>query len=223
MRYGFAHRGGSHGPENAIATFADAVALGARGVETDAWLTQDGIVVLDHDGVAGRSGRQPISEIRRGELPAHMATLTDLYQTLGGELDLAIDVKSAAIAEAVLAVAKRHDAAGRLWLFAPSPADLADLDSGQRAVTVRGNVMRSSQRATALERARDAGIEAINARWMWWNRALVAEVHEMGMLAFGYDAQRRASLDRSLAIGIDGVFSDHVERMVAAIAAASAG
>lgn len=219
MRYGFAHRGGSHGPDNAIETFVAAVALGARGLETDAWVSQDGIVVLDHDGVAGRSGHEPISQIRRGELPAHIATLTDLYQAVGSELELAVDIESASIGEAVLAVAQRHGAAHRLWLVAGEPSDLAGLEGVHRVVTVRGNVMRSRQRSDALARARDAGAEAINARWMWWNHALVAEVHELGMLGFGYDAQRHASLNRSLAIGLDGVFSDHVESMVAAIAA----
>jgi glycerophosphoryl diester phosphodiesterase len=218
VRYGFAHRGGSHGPDNAIATFAEAVALGAQGLETDAWVSQDGIVVLDHDGLAGRTGREPIADIRRGELPAHISTLTDLYQTVGAGFDLAIDVKSKAIAEAVLAVAQRHGAANRLWLAAPQPSDLAGLDGVKRIVTIRGNVMRSGERSEAVARARDAGIDVVNARWMWWNQAIVAEVHGHGMLAFGYDAQRRRSLDRSLAIGLDGVFSDHVERMVAALA-----
>jgi glycerophosphoryl diester phosphodiesterase len=221
VRYGFAHRGGSHGPDNAIATFAEAVALGAQGLETDAWVSQDGIVVLDHDGVAGRTGREPIADIRRGELPAHIATLTDLYQNVGPDFELAIDVKSAAIADAVLTVARRHGAAERLWLVTPQPSDLADIDGAHGVVTVRGNVMRSSQRLAALAAAHDGGIAAINARWMWWNRAMIDEVHELGMLAFGYDAQRRSSLDRSLALGLDGVFSDNVERMVAAIAAAN--
>jgi glycerophosphoryl diester phosphodiesterase len=222
MRYGFAHRGGGHGPENAISTFTEAVALGARGLETDAWVSQDGIVVLDHDGVAGRTGREPIADIRRGDLPAHIATLTDLYQNVGPDFELAIDVKSGAIADAVLAVAQRHGAAEHLWLVAPQPSDLADLDGAHGVVTIRGNVMRSGQRVAALAAARDGGIAAINARWMWWSQAIVAEVHELGMLAFGYDAQRRSSLDRALALGLDGVFSDNVERMVAAITAANA-
>ena len=41
--------------------------------------------------------------------------------------------------------------------------------------------------------ARETGVEAINARWMWWDRSIVNEVHALGMLAFGYDAQRRFS------------------------------
>jgi glycerophosphoryl diester phosphodiesterase len=203
MKYGFAHRGGAHGPDNAIVTFADALARGATGLETDAWLSLDGNVVLDHDGVAGPPGRQLIAEVRRDQLPTHMATLDELYERCGTDFALAIDVKTAPVAAATVAAAERHGATANLWIVAPA--------------TVRGNVLRSPRRATVLELAREAGVEAINARWMWWNRSFVREVHALGMLAFGYDAQRAISLDRCVAIGLDGVFSDHVDRMLAAL------
>jgi glycerophosphoryl diester phosphodiesterase len=48
----FAHRGGT-GPhrENTLDAFVNATRLGATAIETDVWLTNDGIPVLDHDGV----------------------------------------------------------------------------------------------------------------------------------------------------------------------------
>ncbi|MGA1075335.1 MAG: glycerophosphodiester phosphodiesterase, partial [Ilumatobacteraceae bacterium] len=47
----FAHRGArAHAPENTIEAFQLALRLGATGLESDAWLTADGVVVLDHDG-----------------------------------------------------------------------------------------------------------------------------------------------------------------------------
>jgi glycerophosphoryl diester phosphodiesterase len=220
VRRGFAHRGGALGPDNTLATFTAALAQGARGLETDAWLSSDGAVVLDHDGVAGGGGRQPIAQIRRDELPAHMPTLDELYDTCGTDFELAVDVKTAAVAEAVVAVAQRYTVAERVWVVAPQPSHLESLDGAHRAVTLRGNVIRSGRRRAALALARATGVEAINARWMWWTRSLVDEVHALGLLAFGYDAQQNASLRRAMSIGLDGVFSDHVDRMVAAIAAA---
>src|ERR1700730_11077552 len=46
----FAHRGARllH-PENTIPAFRGALEAGARGLETDAWLSSDGEVVLTHD------------------------------------------------------------------------------------------------------------------------------------------------------------------------------
>jgi glycerophosphoryl diester phosphodiesterase len=219
MRYGFAHRGGAHGPDNALATFADALARGATGLETDAWISLDGVVVLDHDGVAGPPGRQPIAEVGRHELPAHMATLEELYEACGSDFELAIDVKTQVVASGIVATAQARGDVNRLWLVAPEAAHLAELDLGgaHRAVTIRGNVLRSRRRRTVLGHAHETGVEAINARWIWWNRDIVAEVHASGMLAFGYDAQRSGSLNRCVRIGLDGVFSDHVDRLVTAL------
>ncbi len=54
---GFAHRGArSERPENTLEAFRRALELGATGLESDAWITADGEVVLDHDGVPGRPG-----------------------------------------------------------------------------------------------------------------------------------------------------------------------
>src|SRR4029079_3570744 len=64
----FGHRGArAHAPENTLAGFELALKLGATGLESDVWVTADGIPVLDHDGVVRKSlGRtRPIGELRR--------------------------------------------------------------------------------------------------------------------------------------------------------------
>src|SRR3954462_13855648 len=93
----FAHRGArAHAPENTLESFALALRLGATGLESDVWLTADGIPVLDHDGV-GKSAlrRRPISEFERGALPPHIPTLEELYATCGTAYELSLDVKDA--------------------------------------------------------------------------------------------------------------------------------
>ena len=56
---GFAHRGAkANAPENTIEAFELAVRLGATGIESDVWMTSDGVAVLDHDGVVGRRPRR---------------------------------------------------------------------------------------------------------------------------------------------------------------------
>ena len=47
----FAHRGASaHAQANTLEAFRLGLRLGATGLESDVWLTADGIPVLDHDG-----------------------------------------------------------------------------------------------------------------------------------------------------------------------------
>jgi hypothetical protein len=96
---------------------------------------------------------------------------------------------------------------------------VAGLGDAHLVVTLRGTVIRTPRRLTALIEARKAGVEAINARSRWWSRRIVEEVHVHGMLAFGYDAQSRSALERAITIGLDGVFSDHVDLMIDALAA----
>ncbi len=220
---GFAHRGGrAHGGDNRIETFVEALSRGANGLETDAWVTSDGAVVLDHDGVL-RTGtrRTPIPQVRRDRLPAHVPTLEELYAACGTDFDLAVDIKSADAIEPVVAVASAHGAAERLWLFAHRGVDFDELDGVHPAMTLHGRNMVGSGRRGRLQAAQAAGIQAINARWMWWRRDIVAEVHDLGMKAFGYDAQRSSSIRRCVILGLDGVFSDHVDRLVAELSASA--
>src|SRR4051812_49965538 len=90
---GFAHRGArAHAPENTLESFRTALAMGATGLESDVWLSADGVAVLDHDGVVkGTVRRRPISGVDRSRLPAHVPTLADLYAECGTDFELSLD------------------------------------------------------------------------------------------------------------------------------------
>lgn len=220
-RYAFAHRGGrGHGRDNTLETFTEALARGATGLETDAWLTADGVVVLDHDGVhrAARRRHVPISRIRRTDLPGHIASLDELYATCGVDFDLAIDVRLPEVAAAVLGVARSHSAAGRLWLVGGTPALLAGWQELEHDGHFAMSIGLVDRRGHIIEAARQAGADALNMRWPWWSQGWVRRVHDAGLSAFAYDAQSAGALSRCARLGVDGVFSDHVDRMQKAIA-----
>src|SRR4051812_31731822 len=92
---GFAHRGAkAHAPENTLEAFRLGLRLGATGLESDAWLTEDGAVVLDHDGVVrGGVRKRRIADVPRSGLPAHVPTLEELYAECGTTFELSLDVK----------------------------------------------------------------------------------------------------------------------------------
>ena len=120
----FAHRGGrAHASENTMAAFELGLRLGATGLESDAWLTADGVVVLDHNGRV-RSGmrRRAIARCARAELPDHIPTLADLYATCGSAFHLSLDVKDKDAFDAIVAVARAaaSDGLSRLWLCHPN-------------------------------------------------------------------------------------------------------
>lgn len=114
----FAHRGASSECRgNTMAAFVRALELGAQGLESDAWITADGEVVLDHDGVRRRRlKRQSIASLPRRELPRHIPSLRQLYDECGTDFELSIDVKDPAAAEPAVALAGEAGAIDRLWL-----------------------------------------------------------------------------------------------------------
>jgi glycerophosphoryl diester phosphodiesterase len=227
---GFAHRGArAHAPENTLEAFTLAVRLGATGLESDVWLTSDGVAVLDHDGVL-RNGirRRPIGDVPRSGLPAHIPTLAELYDAVGTELPLSLDVKDHAAAEAIVAVAKEAGglAVPNLHLCTPSfdeavswralHDDIKVVDS-TRVRKIREGVER---RVAAMA---NAGVDVLNLHLDDWTGGLTTLVHRFGRLAFGWDAQYRRQLDALIATGVDAVYSDHVDRMMDAIAGRPAG
>jgi glycerophosphoryl diester phosphodiesterase len=62
------------------------------------------------------------------------------------------------------------------------------------------------------------GIDAVNLHQSDWSGGLVALWHRFDRIALGWDAQHPRILDNLLAMGIDGVYCDHVRRMVDALA-----
>jgi glycerophosphoryl diester phosphodiesterase len=221
---GFAHRGArAHAQENTLDAFRLALRLGATGLESDVWLTSDGVPVLDHDGVV-RAGlrRHPIAALRRDQLPAHIPTLADLYAACGCDYHLSLDVKDAAAAPRVIGLAGDvgRGAVGRLWLCHPdweqaaawrSLSDEVKLVDSTRLRRIREGPER---RAATLA---DVGVDAINMHATDWTGGLTTLFHRFERLAFAWDAQFDRVLQSLLEMGCDAVYSDHVDRMVDAL------
>ena len=221
----FGHRGArAHAPENTLAGFELALKLGATGLESDIWVTADGVPVLDHDGVVRRSfGRtRPISEVRRADLPLHIPSLAELIECCGTQYQLSLDLKDAAAGQAVIdVVAESAPAmAERIWLCAPRWVSLLPLRGrGVRLVdsTRLANIKEGPERRAATLRAE--GIDAINLHHSDWNGGMVALFHRFERVAFGWDMQEPHILQAAFRMGLDGVYSDWVDRMIEAYAA----
>ena len=65
---------------------------------------------------------------------------------------------------------------------------------------------------------RTVGIDAVNLHHSDWSGGLIALFHRFERFALGWDLQLPRILGEALDAGIDGVFSDHVDRMMTAIA-----
>lgn len=223
----FGHRGARlDESENTLPSFRRALDLGASGLETDAWLAADAEVVLAHDASVRRGLRRmriestPASRLAELDVPR----LSELYRTCGADYDLSIDVKVDAAALPIIdvAAATGDGAVERLWLCSPHLGLLRAL-RGQGASCRL--VHSTSKRALgpSLERhaadLADAGVDVMNLHHTEWTKGVVALFHRFGVRAFAWDVQEVRHLRGVLAMGVDGIYSDHVARMVATVAA----
>jgi glycerophosphoryl diester phosphodiesterase len=220
---GFAHRGArAHVKENTLEAFTLALRLGATGLETDTWLTADGEVVLDHDGIVrGRARKRPVSALRRSELPSYIPTLTELFERCGTDYHLAIDIKDPRTGPPIISIVREAapDLMPRLWLchdwavvatLRTLDADVKLVDSTRLARVREG----AERRADTLARE---GINAINMHHSDWTGGLTTLFHRFGRYTLAWDLQHEDLLRNVLRMGIDGVFSDWTDRMVDAI------
>jgi glycerophosphoryl diester phosphodiesterase len=147
--------------------------------------------------------------------------LAELYSELGTDYELSIDVKDDAVVEPMLAVARAAgaDAVPRLWICAPEVGLLGALRGGTDARLVHSE--RRDHIHTPLERhayeLSGLGIDAMNMHHSDWTAGLVALFHRFGVLAFAWDVQEVRHLRAVLKMGIDGLYCDRPDRMVATV------
>ncbi len=216
---GFAHRGAgrSRKEHNTLAAFERALALGARGLESDIALTRDGVPILAHPRLFERGPRP--SSLRRDELPNHILSLHELYQQCGNDFDLALDMAQPAAAEDVVRIAQQHGAADRLWLTYWHLSSLATWrQRWPKAHLVYPTLpLRPGGAIRLLNRLAEQQVTALNIHHRFCTARLVAQAHSRGLLIFAWGVRTREPLARLMAHGIDGLFCDDVQGMVEAL------
>lgn len=223
---GFAHRGArAHAQENTIEAFVLGLRLGATGLESDVWLTRDGVPVLDHDGVVRQGVRKrSINTVNRDDLPRHIPSLADLLVQCGTSYHLSLDLKDAECGAAVIDEVRRTDPAmlPRLWLCHPDwrvGAALRQQSSAVKLVdsTRLSRIKEGPERRAAL--LAENGIDCINMHHSDWSGGLTTLFHRFDRYVLAWDLQQPTALTKLIRMGVDGVFSDWTDRMMEAIAA----
>lgn len=203
--------------------------MGATGLESDVWVTRDGVAVLDHDGLASRLRRKPISSVNRSDLPSHIPTVREFYAMCGTDFEVSLDIKDADAAEATvealdaIAVDLDTDVRSRMWFCHPEFEQVVAWRERWPDINMvhstRLDRLRHGPERHGAELA-EAGISCINMRQPDWTGGLVTLFHRFNIHCFAWDVQLDRTLAEVLDMGVDGLYSDHVDRMMAAHAAA---
>jgi glycerophosphoryl diester phosphodiesterase len=225
--WAFAHRGGLDGgfAPNSIAAFADALARGGQ-VATDVRLAADGVPVLIHDRISFVKGIPVVADWYPSSWLARLGVprLADLYDELGHDFEISMDLKVVDAWPATLEVARKAGAVDRLWLVHDRIAVLDQV----RAADADVRLMHEARPAD-LEKAGIAlvdhpailakhRIDAQNTRAAAWTPAMLERAHAEGVFAFGSLVQTPDEQRTAAAKGLDGLYSDHLAGLLAAIA-----
>jgi glycerophosphoryl diester phosphodiesterase len=222
-----AHRGASaYHPENTVPAYELAVAQAADMIEVDLHRTKDGAVVIAHDaeleriGGHGEIGDATLADVRRLDAGggARVPTLDELLDGFGSRIALNLELKQggrgayAGLPAAALA-GVRARGLGPSTLFSsfydPVLDELRRLDAEARIALLL------SRRAPHdwVARAHRLGAEAVNPELPLVDAAFVERAHGEGLAVYVFTVDPREEMERLLALGVDGLFTNVPDRM----------
>jgi len=209
----------AHSAENTLESFELALRLGATGLETDVWLTKDGQVVCDHDGVVKKLLRRiPIKNFNRNELESSIPSLEELFGRCGTGVKYSIDVCDESSIDRIHELVSQGgtDFVNRVFLCNPNISLLCQWHEKYPNLQLV-NSIRLSKISEGPERRcanlAKHGIVALNMHHTDWNGGLVALAHRFGVAAFSWDIQHVELICDAFRMGVDAVFSDWTDRM----------
>ncbi|MCU0621378.1 MAG: glycerophosphodiester phosphodiesterase [Gemmatimonadales bacterium] len=218
--HSIAHRGASAQElENSRAAFRRARQLGADGVELDVHATRDGAIVVHHDASIPGMGR--IADLTLARVQGHHLANGETIPLLGEVLPLLrglevwVEVKG--LEEYFDAILLRTLAEG------PEPDRYAvhSFDHrlvrrlGQREPRLRRGVLLVARLIDPLQVMDAAGASVLWQGVEFVDRALVETLHAAGRRLIAWTANEEADIGRLMALGADGICTDHPDRVLA--------
>ena len=217
----FAHRGGSKiGPENTIPAFDRGLAAGADGLELDVHLSRDGLVVVHHDRVLGRTNRGAgrVREKTAEELAAFdVPTLAAVLQRYAGaRIIIELKEPGADLARAVVEEVRYAQAAGRVCLGSFSARALRAarmLDAGLATSAGKTEVRLALYRSRVGLSPGRVPYHALQVPELSRTTRIVSPrfvrlAHKAGLVVQVWTVDEPEDIRRLLEWGVDGIISD---------------
>jgi len=199
------HRGAkAHAPENTIASFDKAIALGCDEIETDVWLMDDAKLVIGHDGPASSDG---------------LLTLDDVLDHCKGKLGVNVEMKCASsdaqAHETGLRVAARLAERKDPDVYVSSFWYEALAGAREAAPEVRRAFVYGAapDMVALLTQARAIELWGLHPERYYVTPARVSATHAAGLVMNVWTVNDPAEIARLASWGVDGIMSDYPERV----------
>jgi glycerophosphoryl diester phosphodiesterase len=226
-----AHRGASAvAPQNTLAAFERAAALGADGVELDVRLSSDAVPVVIHDATvdattdgSGRVAAMTLARLKRLDAGAwfdpafageRIPTLEEVLEAFGDRLLLNIELKSAglrddALERAVAALIKQHDVSERVLVSCFNPLALRRIK--QLAPHLPVGLLTAAETSFALRRRWSASIaphEARHPEHTIVDADYIVWARQHGYRVVTWTVDEPDEMRRLIDLGVDGIITN---------------
>ncbi|HET7699647.1 MAG TPA: glycerophosphodiester phosphodiesterase [Candidatus Limnocylindria bacterium] len=199
------HRGAkAHAPENTIASFQKALDLGCDEIETDVWLMDGDALVISHDRPASVAG---------------LLTLDDVLDFCRGRMAVNVELKcgqsdaQAAVSGERVARHLRRRADADVYVSSFWYPALAAARAAAPAVR-RAFVFGAAPDMDALlMQARALELWALHPEHWYVTPERVAAAHAAGLVMNAWTVNDPAEIATLAGWGVDGIMSDHPERV----------
>jgi glycerophosphoryl diester phosphodiesterase len=238
------HRGASAvAPENTMAAFREALAVGADGIEFDVRLTRDGVPVVIHDSTLRRTGGLPdrvadltwaeISKVDVGswfdesfanETVPSLAELFTLFQSNNSTLYLEMKCDSPSeqrpLAEACVRAIEEHSLKERVIVECfqlPALKILKQIDPDIKTVALFEPAFTNPSVLSdqrLINQATDVGAVALALHYRLARESLVQKAKAAGLHVAIWTVDDPAWLERARAIGIDALITNNPAAML---------
>ena len=235
----FAHRGGAaEAAENTYASFAHAISLGYRYLETDVHASADGVVVVCHDPTLERTTDRPglIREMAWREVAAArvdgnqpLPRLDELLATWP-DARFNIDAKHPSVVAPLAQILRRPGMLERVCVTAFSdgritavrrllaPDVCTTLGPGAiAALRVASLLPAAAVPARTWAPAAAAQIPLAFRGVPVADRRFVAAAHRGGLAVHAWTIDDEVTMDALLDLGVDGIMTDHPSRLKAVL------
>ena len=240
-----AHRGASSTrPENTLASFEEALRLGARIVELDVRLTRDGVAVVMHDATVDRTtdGTGAVHELASSEIaalnagatrePEKVPTLVEVLDLVSGRGAVALEIKNLPgepgfEPEGERAVEATHVELGRsafegtVLVVSFNPASIGASKAIAPTVPTGFLTTEPVPPREALAYAAATGHDMVlpgTRSLIPLGEAFVEEAHALGILVGTWTADEPGEVGMLLDRGVDAVASNDVAMALAVLA-----
>jgi glycerophosphoryl diester phosphodiesterase len=230
------HRGASgHAPENTLAAFKKAVAMGATFIETDLQLSRDARFVAIHDDTVDRTtngqGRvhdQTLAVLRRLDAGSWFGSeyVGERIPTLEEVLEFSkkhdvvfyLELKPSGSwggEHALIGALRDSGEVARVVVISFDPSILANLRKIEP--TLMTGVLYDGQLADPLQSAAESGARQIVVRGDLVTPAMIEHARQKDLQVVCWTVNHPAHIRMLVTAGVDGIMSDYPDRLVAAL------